>query len=398
MSLTKRKIDSFEYDGSSRDVRWDGDGGIGGFGVRIYPSGKKAFVLLYRPPGSRRQRLKTIGAYGVLTLDQARRGARKLRVEIEDGADPLAVTPGRAMTVKDFTIIYLEDHSKVSKKSWRDDERRIQNRVNPQLGSRLLSDVRRSDVVRLHQSVGKEARYEANRVLALVGNMFAKADEWGYLPEGHPNPARGVQKFKERSRDRWLRPDEVKRLLEAVKKEGDPFVRGAVVLYLLTGLRKQELLSARWRDVDLDAGELRVEDTKSGRPHSVHLSAPAIHLLRKLPREEGSPWVFPGNTNGPRKDIKVQWERIRADAGLEGVRLHDLRRTMGSWMAQAGVPLQVIGEVLNHSHPNVTRVYARLADDQSRHALDTFAERLVEVGDLPAVEVGRLTEGDADVG
>ena len=143
--------------------------------------------------------------------------------------------------------------------------------------------------------------------------------------------------------------------------------------------------------MDLDARQLRVEDTKSGRPHSIHLSAPAMQVLRQIPREGDSRWIFPGSGERHRADIKAPWERIRKDAKLEGVRLHDLRRTIGSWMAQAGVPLQVIGHVLNHTHPNITRVYARLAEDQSNRALDAFAARLVEVGELSVVEVGTLT-------
>ena len=397
MALTKRRVDSFNYDGRGRDIRWDGEGGLPGFGLRIYPSGKKVFVLVYRRPGQRKQRLKTIGPYGVLTLDGARQRARKLLVEIGDGADPTSTAPNQTQTLKDFTAIYLRDHAKPFKKSWKEDERRINKHVVPELGSMLLIDTRRSDLVRLHQKIGKKAPYEANQILALIGSIFAKAEEWGYVPEGHPNPSRGVQKFQERSRDRWLRPEEVVRLFKAVGQEQDPFVRAAVLVYLLTGLRKGELLSIRWSDVDFERRELHLPNTKSGRSHSVPLSSPAVALLRQLPRQEGSPWVFPGKGDRPRADIKVPWVRIRKAAGLEDIRLHDLRRTVGSWMAQAGVPLQVIGQVLNHTRPEVTRIYARLAENQSREALDMFAEKFVETVGIPVVEVGTLTEGSGDV-
>ncbi|MDA1349877.1 MAG: site-specific integrase [Chloroflexi bacterium] len=248
-----------------------------------------------------------------------------------------------------------------------------------------MGDVQRPDVARLHQSISKAAPIEANRVLALVSHLFTKAEEWGYVPAGHPNPARGVQKSKERARDRWLKEGEVRTLMRAVSVESDPYVQGAILLYLLTGLRKTELLAARWVDVDLDRRELRLPDTKSGRPHVIHLSAEAAHVFRMLPRQQDSPWVFPGRFDGHRKDIKGQWERVRGKAGLADVRLHDLRRTVGSWLAQQGTSLQVIGKILNHSHPGVTAVYARLADEQSREAMDVLGAKMGEVLQLPSI-------------
>ena len=379
LSLGKRNIDAFGYDGSGRDIRWDGAGGLPGFGVRIYPSGKKSFVLLYRRPGQRKQHLKTIGRYGILTLAQARQAAQRLLIDLVDGLDPLDDSPAENTSVREFAEIYIRDYAEGTKKTWRSDERRLKKHIVPAFGSRLLTDIKRPDVARFHQMVSANAPIEANRVLALISHFFTKAEEWGYVPPGHPNPARGIQKNKERSRDRWLTRSEVERLISAVDTEDDVFVRAAIVLYLLTGLRKVELLSARWEDVHLDREELRLPQTKSGRPHFLHLSPEALHVFRQLPREADSPWVFPGRGTSHRKDIKYQWERIRERAGLQEVRLHDLRRTVGSWMVQSGVPLQVIGKVLNHSHPAVTEVYARLADEQSKEALNLLGEQMGEV-------------------
>ena len=388
MALTKRQIDSFTYSGSGKDIRWDDQ--LAGFGVRIYPSGKKSFVVQYRRPGQRSSRFTTLGQYGVLTPDQARKQARRHLVDVLEGADPLNNRPAADTTVKQFGAVYIEDYSKGAKKTWRDDERRLHKHVVPALGSRHVGDVQRPDVARLHQSIGKSAPIEANRVLALVSHLFTKAEEWGYVPAGHPNPARGVQRSKERARDRWLKESEVRSLMEAVKEEADPHVQGAILLYLLTGLRKTELLAARWVDVDLDRRELRLPDTKSGRPHVIHLSVEAAQVFRMLPRQHDCPWVFPGRFDNHRKDIKGQWERVRRKAGLEDVRLHDLRRTVGSWLAQQGTPLQVIGKILNHSHPAVTAVYARLADEQSRDAMDVLGAKMGEVLSLPSLgrEVG----------
>ena len=392
MALTKKKIDAMTYDGRARDIRWDGPGGIPNFGVRMYASGKKSFVLQYRVPGRRlKVRLLVVGQVGVITLQQARAEAKRHLVGLHGGDDPLDDRPSVDTTVKQFGAIYVEDYSRGAKKTWYDDERRLDKHIVPALGSRLVGDVQRPDVSRLHQSISRSSPIEANRVLALVSHLFTKAEEWGYVPAGHPNPARGVQKNKERARDRWLREGEVRRLMEVVSEESDPYVQGAILLYLLTGLRKTELLAARWVDVDLDRRELRLPDTKSGRPHVVHLSPEAAQVFRMLPKQQGRPWVFPGRFDSHRKDIKGQWERVRKKAGLEDVRLHDLRRTVGSWLAQQGTPIQVIGKILNHSHPAVTAVYARLADKQSRQAMDVLGEKMGEVLALPAL--GDLRDG-----
>jgi len=383
VALTKRQIDSFTYAGSGKDIRWDDQ--LSGFGVRIYPSGKKSFVVQYRKPGQRSSRFTTLGQYGVLTLDQARKKARRFLVDVGDGADPLDGRPPTNTTIKQFAKTYVQDYAKRAKKTWREDERRLEKHIVPTLGSHSLIDVQRPDVARLHQKLGQGTPIEANRVLALVSHLFTKAEEWGYVPAGHPNPARGVQKNKEKARDRWLKESEVRRLMEAVSEELDPYVKAAILLYLLTGLRKNELLAARWVDVDLERQELRLPDTKSGRPHVIHLSPEATHVFRGLPRQQDCPSVFPGRFDKHRKDIKGQWERVRQKAGLEDVRLHDLRRTVGSWLAQQGTPIQVIGKILNHSHPAVTAVYARLADEQSKQAMNVLGEKMGEVLALPSL-------------
>jgi integrase len=187
-----------------------------------------------------------------------------------------------------------------------------------------------------------------------------------------------VKRFREHSRDRWLRAEEVSRLMEVVQKEEDPYVRAAIPLLLLTGLRKNELLKARWADIDMERREIHLPETKTGEAQTRLLPGPTLDILRELPRMKGSPYVFPSPTSpsNPRRDLKRQWERIRKAAGLEDVTLHDLRRTAGSFMAQAGVPIQVIQQVLGHSHPGVTRLYARLASENERKALETLADAL----------------------
>lgn len=380
MGLTKRQIDaaSYEGNGSAWDLRYDDD--VSGFAVRVYPSGAKSFVIRYRTKTGR-TRLKTIGKYGVLTLDQARKRARKLLVDVADGGDPVEdERASKTLTVKAFKPIYLDRHAKPRKKTWKEDKRRIEKYVLPAIGSRALVDVKRSDVAALHSKIGQHAPVEANRVLALVSVMFTCAEKWGHVPEGSPNPAAGVEPFAEKSRERYVTPKELPSLVKAIEAEENVFVRAVLWLYLLTGCRKSELLAATWDNVDLERRELRIPETKAGRAHVVPLSAPAARILEDLPRFSDNPHVFPGARRGqPLTNISKNWRTIRESAGLEDVHLHDLRRTVGSWLAMSGASLPLIGKVLNHSNASTTQIYARLADELARNALDEYGEQVLKV-------------------
>lgn len=424
VKLTKRALDSFKYSGvnNSRDVRWDDQ--LPGFGVRVYPSGKKAFVLSYRITG--RKRMFTIGRYGVYTLQQAQDEAKDCLRDISKGNDPLEEKQVKAKgkTVRDLCLEYIERHAKPKKRSWKDDQGRINNHILPEWGSRKADSIKRSDMAILHSRLGGEGHtYGANRLLRLISKMYDLARQWGYIPEDYINPARDIQLFKEHKRDRWVTPAELPKLIEAINEESNIYARNALWLYLLTGVRRSELLTAKWRDIDWDRKELRIPNTKADRIHYVPLSEPAISILKGIPRIEENPFVLPGqkekahlvNIDKPwmrakshatvllfkdssevkLNDLIIKLERklnripklseIKAVAdfeipvALQDVRLHDLRRTVGSWMAQSGNSLHLIGKVLNHSNQSTTAIYARFAEDQARYALEQHGERIMEV-------------------
>ncbi|MEN8374404.1 MAG: tyrosine-type recombinase/integrase [Gemmatimonadota bacterium] len=389
MGLTKRGIQALEYDpaGPAQQIAYDGQ--IPGFGLRVYPTGRKAFVLRYRTP-SGRTRLLTLGKYGVLTLDQARARARKALVEVGDGGDPVAALRGpKPDDVRAFAERYISEHAKPHRPgSWREDRRRLEKHLIPAIGHLRLADVTRTDLAALHARIGARTPVEANRVLQVARAMFSKAIAWGELPEGRANPAtldrhgsRGVKAFKERNRERYVTPKEMPRLMEAIDAEPNIYIKAALRLFLLTGLRRSELLRSEWSDIDLEARRWRVV-RKGGDVDSVYLSAPAVEILEQLPRQAGNPHVFPGRSRGSAlTSIDKSWRRVRAEAGCEDVTLHDLRRTVGSWMATAGVSLQVIGQVLGHAPGDVaaTAIYARLAQDASREALEQHGARLMAV-------------------
>jgi integrase len=392
MRLTKKVIDRFKYegDGSSQDIRWDAQ--IPGFGVRIYPSGKKSFVLSYRSDG--RKHIMTVGRYGVMTLEQARDDAREKLVSVNKGADPLEKRrrESQGETVKILCTQYLERYAKLKKKTWKEDERRIERHLIPAWGLKKVKSIRESDVSHLHFKIGETAPYEANRVLALCSKIFELAKKWGFVPDNFKNPARNIDKYNETSRDRWVEPNELPKLAKAIDEEENEFVRAALWLYLLTGVRKSELLGAKWGDINFDRNELRLEDTKAGRTHHVPLSSPALSLIETIPRLDSNPYLLPGRRKGKHLvNISAPWNRVREKAGTQDVRLHDLRRTVGSWIAQSGNSLHLIGKILNHSNASTTQVYARLTQDNARVALEAHGKQIMgAAGKEPIGEVIKI--------
>lgn len=385
MKLTKTSVDKMVYEkhDAQRDVRWDD--AMPGFGVRIYPPAsdggvRKVYVLSYRASG--RKRLITLGYHGVLTLDQARTMAREKLVEIDQGEDPLTTRQkiNSGKTIKELCSTYIERHAKPHKKSWRKDESHINRFILPAWGTQKVINVLQADVIALHNKIGKTRPYEANRVLTLLSKMFSLGQQWGYAPDNLRNPAVGIRHYKEQKRDRWVTPEELPRLAQAINEEENIYAAKAIWLYLLTGLRKMELLQAQHDHISWERKELRLADNKSGRTHYVPLSESAIDVLKSLPRQVGNPYILPGQK--PRAhlvNISKPWLRIRKKAGIEDVRLHDLRRTVGSWLAQSGSSLHLIGKILNHSSQATTAVYARFGQDHVREALEAHGEQIKKI-------------------
>jgi integrase len=213
--------------------------------------------------------------------------------------------------------------------------------------------------------------------VALLRKMFNLARDWG-LHAGE-NPATRIQMFREESRDRFVQPEELPRLFQAIAEEADPAVRAVLLTALLTGARRTEVLTMRWEDVSLTRAEWRIPHTKAGRPHLLPVPQALIATLRSLPRVEGNPYVFVGqNGIGHLHDMKRAWDRIRLKAGIQDVRFHDLRRTVGSWLAGSGESLNLIGKELNHRDVSTTAIYARLNLNPVRQALERNASKMLE--------------------
>lgn len=378
--LTKQKIDAFAYAGGW-DVRWDNS--TTGLGIRIYESGKKSFVLSYRSrTGSRRKRLMVLGPVGVLTLDQARSLAISHLATIRQGVDPAEARKRSESNVTIATLFdhFLNNYAKVHKKSWKDDERRLRSHIPKQWLSRSPTEITRTGIQSLHQQLGERAPYEANRLLALLRVVFNECRRAGLLPPGHENPASDIKPFKEKSRKRAATQNEVQRIAAAIDEEPSIYIRALIWLYLLTGARRNELLERSWADYEPEQRRLRLDETKAGETQFVPLSAPALAILESLPRVEHNPFIFPGAKPGKHfVNISKPWKRILNKAGVEGLRLHDLRRTVGSWMSQDGTDLNAVKAALRHNNISTTLVYARLTDQVAADAIERHGQRMMEI-------------------
>ncbi len=433
-NLTTAKIKAYRYSGDAergtRDVRWDGgaDGVVKGLGLRIYPSGKKSFVLSYRARGSKR--LMVLGNFGAdLTLDQARTRARKYLVAVRDGTNPLEEkrAAGRGKTFGDLVNDYLERHVEAGGglKTADQIKRRLKRHLPAPWMSRNADAIEGWEVEDLYIRIGKTRPYEANRLVELLRSMYRQAARWKYIDPAAPNPAVGFKKFTEHKRKRWLTPEELPALATAIDAETNIYVRAALWLYLLTGVRKSELLQARWNDVDWDRGTLKLADTKSGEEQQAALSGAALAILQSIPRLDRNPHILPGslaerhlvNIGRPWRRVReratiILWSEhndptisglvkrltgedgqmpavadVQAAASQQGielpvgtldVRLHDLRRTVGSWLSQHGADLNLVKDALRHASISTTLIYARLGADPAREAMEDHGRRILE--------------------
>jgi len=269
---------------------------------------------------------------------------------------------------------HMEAHKKP--KSRAEDKRQYKAFLE-RWATRPLSSIGRPDVAKLHAKIGRErGRYAANRLLALVSAMYSEGQRAG-LVSGE-NPCRGIRRFREEKRDRWLDEDELRRFFRALHAE-PPLFRDYFTLLLLTGARKSNLLTIRWADLDLNRGLWRIPETKSGDVVVIPLVGPAVEiLLRRKGEANGSEWVFASHSKtGHLQEPKTAWARICRRAGLENARVHDVRRTLGSWLTVGGSSLPVVGKALGHKSLQATEVYARLGTDTVREALETTTAKML---------------------
>jgi integrase len=416
-----------------------------GLQLRVSSTGVKTFSVYRRVKGGNPERV-TLGTFPDITVERARKAARTINGRIAEGANPAEVKRAlkSELTFAELFTEYLERHSKPNKRTSDEDESKFRQYLAGPLGGKKLSSITRADVAAVHSRITRDGHpTTANRVLALVSSVYGWAISSG-LRES--NPAKGIRRNPEHSRDRFLLASELPRFFASLAQEPNETIRDYILLSLLTGARRSNVLAMRWQDIDLTHGEWRIGRTKNNTPQTVTLSPEAIEILkRRAPHDaerrsaDASGYVFPGSgkKNGHLVEPKKGWERIfdrdelaRLTAAIEAagerlshidgeeglatrlkrarnlahklkidastmrihdLRIHDLRRTLGSWQARAGSSLAVIGKSLNHKSAQTTAIYARLDLDPVRESVErATSAMLAAAGVKPSAEIRKL--------
>ena len=367
--ISKRSVDAVKAGGTDA-VYWDGE--LTGFGLRVRRSGRKSYVVQTRIAG--KLCWFTIGPHGPLNPDQARARALEILACAKKGIDPRDADARREAepSMADLGRRFLEEYVPVHcKPSTREEySRSVRLFVDPVIGELRVPEVQRKDIAALHHGL-RDKPYQANRTLGVLSKMFSLAEVWGWRPDGS-NPCRHVKRYKEHKRERFLSPEETERLGQVLRdvEEEMPSAVAAFRLLLLTGCRMSEIRDLRWDYVKNDCIEL--PDAKTGG-RVVPLGPEARAVLSSIPREEDNPWVIAGRLPGSHlTDLQRPWRRIRKQAGLEDVRIHDLRHSFASRALALGESLTMIGKLLGHTQVQTTARYAHLARD----SIQTAAARI----------------------
>jgi integrase len=414
------------------------DAKIPGLQLRVTPAGVKTFSVFRRVKGGGPERI-TIGVFPSTSIEQARKRAATINSAIDGGANPAEAKQAHRSepTFAELFRDYLAQHARPKKRTWEEDQTKYELHLAKPLGAKKLSVIDRSDLAAIHSAITRAGKpTTANRVLALVSSVFGWASSYG-LWEG--NPAKGIRRNAERKRDRFLQPAELPRFFKALNAEPNDTLRDYFQISLLTGARRSNVLAIKWREIGFERAEWRIPRTKNNEPQTVPLMPEAIAILKRRQEKSSTSFVFPGSgKTGHLVEPKSGWRRIldrdeleqltsrllahgkafvvedgealphalrRArlaakklvvdveGARMPDVRIHDLRRTLGSWQARTGASLAIIGKSLGHKMPQTTAIYARLDVDPVRESMERATSAiLVAAGERPSADVSRLKE------
>jgi integrase len=367
---------------------------VPGFGLRVTARSARSFIFNYRTQSDIDRRL-TIGKPPAWSVATAREEATRLKQQVDSGGDPLGGLQAlrTAPTISDLCDRFVVEHLPKKRPSTQDAyASMIDKCIKPAMGSRKVVDVAFADIDGLHRSVTQQSGpFAANRVLSVLSKMFDLAIRWQMRTD---NPVRGVERNQEPPRVKYLTAAELARLSAVLAEYKDQQAADVIWLLLLTGARKNEMLSARWADIDLQQG-LWIKPghtVKQKTEHRVVLSSAAVKILTSV-REtlhDEQPWVFPVRPSARehRGSIEGPWNNIRKIAQLPNIRIHDLRHTFASLAISDGASLPTVGALLGHTVPTTTARYAHLLDDPLRRVAERVGAML-----SPGLPTGGKHEG-----
>lgn len=374
--LTKSIIDNLKAENKTLLV--SDKGGISGFYIEVYPSGRKTYYYFYRMKGEAIKKRIKIGVHGNITCEEARSIAKGYAGDVSRGIDPQEKfikekeqkkIDEKDLTFKNFLPIFIERHSNVYNKltTRKVNEYQFKSHILPFFGDKKLKAIIKEDILKFKDSL-KTYQTTANRCLALLSCILNKAIAWDYLPEGH-NPCLRVDKYQEKKKERFLDKNELKQLTKTLDfskelKLSCSYVLGAIQMLTYTGCRKSEILTLKWADVQLDQNCIHLKDSKNGEK-IVPLNSLSKSILESMERQPGNPYVFCGRKSGKHlTDPKKTWTKIRKMLDIEDVRMHDLRHTFASMAIKSGLGLYQVSKLLGHSNIQTTMRYAHIEKEE----------------------------------
>jgi integrase len=374
------------------------DSEVPGLAVQVSAAGHKAFVLRYRVGGKERQ--ATVGAFPTWQIAAARHRAKELRRMVDQGIDPLAqeaAARAEGMSLAEFWgRVYEPLHVTTKRPKWaRDIRSMMAHDILPRLGDRPVKAIDRADMEALHREISRRAPTRANRMRDALRHTMNYAERPHILPGGEripalrpgfSNPCRDTTRNPEEPRQRYLTPDEMGALAEVLARHPERISVALARFLLLTGARFSEAATATWDQFELERGVWTkpATATKQQRAHIVPLAAPALMLLQELHAQSRNEFLFPNSAGRPVGSIKVFWRSVTRQAGIEGVRVHDLRHSFASVLASGGASLHLIGQLLGHRKVGTTARYAHLVDTVQREAVERAAAAITG---RPAAEI-----------
>jgi integrase len=395
--LTQAFVDAQEATGRDRIVF---DSQVSGLGLRITPTGKKIFIA--QAYVARRKRRITIGYSPDISLSRARLEAQQTLIAMRQGIDPTAdrkarlrASAARTVTIRELSARWLTEFAipKLKPRTVSDYRQLLDRHILPFLGNLTVAEIDHGQIERRHREMKSTPR-RANYAISVLRALLSFAVKHGLRSS---NPAGGVKLYRENKRERFLSEAEFGAAADGISKAEaagtiGPFAATGLRLALFTGARSGEITSARWEFVDWERRLIRLPDSKNNQPRTIRLSDAAIEVLRATPHVGA--FIVAGQKRGsPYRNLTHAWTRVRKIAGLDDVRLHDLRHSFASLALSHGTPLFTVGKLLGHKDANSTQRYAHLAADTLTQANDQIGEAMQAAIKKPRSRIVKLARG-----